>query len=98
MMDRRMEGGYPKEEGLRFIKAALACTQAEPYSRPTMRQVVRMLSRSVHLVDHGGHAAEDPISRRPDVMDLLAASSKAATMATGTADSASVTYNELVPR
>ncbi|KAL5207919.1 hypothetical protein ABZP36_032354 [Zizania latifolia] len=108
MVDRSMEGGYPEEEALRFIKVALSCTQAVPCSRPTMRQVVRMLSRSVHFdelemrppgfVDHGGRAAADPISQRPDVMDLLAASSKAATTATGTAHSASVTYSELVPR
>ncbi|XP_006647582.1 cold-responsive protein kinase 1-like [Oryza brachyantha] len=47
MVDANMKGGYPEEEALKFIKVALACTQATPCSRPTMQQVVRLLSRPV---------------------------------------------------
>lgn len=40
---------YPKKEVLRFIKTALFCTQAASSKRPTMTQVLEMLSRDVHL-------------------------------------------------
>ncbi|KAF3449579.1 hypothetical protein FNV43_RR10308 [Rhamnella rubrinervis] len=40
---------YPEAEVLRFIKVALFCTQAAGHQRPTMRQVVQMLSKEVHL-------------------------------------------------
>lgn len=36
---------YPEEEVLRFIRVGLACTQATPSTRPTMRQVVATLSQ-----------------------------------------------------
>lgn len=34
---------------MRFITVALFCTQAAANQRPTMKQVVEMLSREVHL-------------------------------------------------
>lgn len=37
-------GSYPEKEVLRYIKVGLACTQATPSSRPTMRQVLALLS------------------------------------------------------
>uniref|UniRef100_A0A2P2JJN0 LRR-RLK n=1 Tax=Rhizophora mucronata TaxID=61149 RepID=A0A2P2JJN0_RHIMU len=40
---------YPEKEVMRFIKVALFCTQATAHQRPTMKQVVDMLSREVHL-------------------------------------------------
>ncbi|XP_021888618.1 putative serine/threonine-protein kinase [Carica papaya] len=40
---------YPKNEILRFIKVALFCTQAAAQQRPTMKQVLEMLSREVTL-------------------------------------------------
>lgn len=40
---------YPEDEVTRFIKVALFCTQAAPHQRPTMKQVVEMLSKQVHL-------------------------------------------------
>jgi len=46
MVDARMEG-YPEEEALRYLRVGLACTQAAPSSRPTMGQVVALLSRPV---------------------------------------------------
>ncbi|GLT55741.1 hypothetical protein SLA2020_288350 [Shorea laevis] len=40
---------YPEDDVIRFIKVALFCTQAAPHQRPTMKQVVDMLSKPVHL-------------------------------------------------
>ncbi|KAF7845378.1 putative serine/threonine-protein kinase [Senna tora] len=42
---------YHKNEVLRFIKVALFCTQKVSHHRPTMKQVVEMLSKRVHLND-----------------------------------------------
>lgn len=36
-------------EVMRFLKVALFCTQAAPNQRPTMKQVVEMLSKEVNL-------------------------------------------------
>lgn len=41
--------GYPEEEVLRFIKVALFCTQATSNQRPSMKQVVEMLSDEISL-------------------------------------------------
>ncbi|KAF5208141.1 Cold-responsive protein kinase [Thalictrum thalictroides] len=40
---------YPEVEVLRFIKVALFCTQAASHHRPSMKQVVQMLSNEVDL-------------------------------------------------
>ncbi|KAL5550334.1 hypothetical protein UlMin_000510 [Ulmus minor] len=40
---------YPEAQVLRFIKVALFCTQATAHQRPTMKQVVEMLTKEVHL-------------------------------------------------
>ncbi|XP_057873245.1 cold-responsive protein kinase 1 isoform X2 [Cryptomeria japonica] len=42
---------YPEEEALRFIKVALLCTQATPKIRPTMSQVVTILSEGQTLTE-----------------------------------------------
>lgn len=42
---------YPEEEVLRFIKVALFCTQAASQQRPSMTQVVEMLSNEITLDD-----------------------------------------------
>jgi len=44
IVDPRLRGDYPEEDVLRFIHIALFCTQAAAQSRPTMTQVVAMLS------------------------------------------------------
>ncbi|XP_024030023.1 cold-responsive protein kinase 1 isoform X2 [Morus notabilis] len=41
----------PEDEVTRFIKVALFCTQAAAHQRPTMKQVVEMLSKQVQLND-----------------------------------------------
>lgn len=40
---------YPEGEVLRFIIVGLFCTQAASSQRPTMKQVVEMLTKEVHL-------------------------------------------------
>ncbi|PON43520.1 Tyrosine-protein kinase [Parasponia andersonii] len=40
---------YPEDEVTRFVKVAMFCTQAVAHQRPSMRQVVEMLSKQVHL-------------------------------------------------
>lgn len=40
---------YPENEVLRFIKVAMFCTQAASNTRPSMKQVVKMLSKDVAL-------------------------------------------------
>lgn len=40
---------FPEKEVMRFIKVGLFCTQAGAHYRPTMKQVVEMLSKDVHL-------------------------------------------------
>ncbi|KAF9594476.1 hypothetical protein IFM89_031594 [Coptis chinensis] len=42
---------YPVDEMLRFIKVALFCTQAASQHRPSMKQVVEMLSKEVVDLD-----------------------------------------------
>lgn len=44
LVDPRLRGDYSEEEVLRFINVALFCTQAAAHCRPTMTQVVAMLS------------------------------------------------------
>uniref|UniRef100_A0A0A9HEF0 Uncharacterized protein n=1 Tax=Arundo donax TaxID=35708 RepID=A0A0A9HEF0_ARUDO len=102
MVDASMEG-YPEEEVRRYIRVGLACTHATPSSRPTMRQVVAMLSRPVALhelemrppsfAEHCGHRTT-PTPQRAG--PLVQASPKARWPAAA-ARSASFTY-ELAPR
>ncbi|KAK4771310.1 hypothetical protein SAY87_031842 [Trapa incisa] len=40
---------YPEDEVLRFIIVGLFCTQAASSQRPSMKQVVKMLTKEVHL-------------------------------------------------
>ncbi|KAL6907585.1 hypothetical protein ACP4OV_002624 [Aristida adscensionis] len=44
--------GYPEEQMLRFIKVALLCTQATSHQRPSMKQVVHMLSNQTEIDLH----------------------------------------------
>ncbi|XP_031103381.1 putative serine/threonine-protein kinase [Ipomoea triloba] len=40
---------YPEPEAMRFIKVALFCTQTSSQQRPSMKQVIEMLSKDVNL-------------------------------------------------
>ncbi|RCV07485.1 hypothetical protein SEVIR_1G252900v4 [Setaria viridis] len=113
MVDARMED-YPEEEVLRYIRVGLACTQAAPSSRPTMSQVVALLSRPVALHEAamrppsfaelgGGHRTAPPDG--PSAGLLVQASPKArwppaaaAEAAEQPACSGSFTYSEVAPR
>lgn len=44
-----LAGSFPEEEALRFMKIALFCTQAAAQRRPSMTQVVAMLSKNARL-------------------------------------------------
>lgn len=48
IVDPELEN-YPEEEMLRFIKVALLCTQATSQQRPSMKQVVNMLSNQTEI-------------------------------------------------
>uniref|UniRef100_M8C487 Putative LRR receptor-like serine/threonine-protein kinase n=1 Tax=Aegilops tauschii TaxID=37682 RepID=M8C487_AEGTA len=87
---------YPEAEVLRYVKVGLAYKQAAPDGRPTMRQVVKMLSRpaasrelEMHLADHHYSSA----LTRPGL-----SLSPLSSMATSSTNSASATYSEIVPR
>lgn len=43
MADIRLNGVYNQKELMRLFKLGLACTRSNPQSRPSMRQVVRIL-------------------------------------------------------
>jgi hypothetical protein len=42
-------GSYPQEEAIRYLKVALFCTQAAASRRPSMLQVVKMLSKPIRI-------------------------------------------------
>lgn len=48
MVDPELEG-FPEEEVIRYIKIAFFCTQGTASRRPTMSQVVLMLSKNTRL-------------------------------------------------
>lgn len=49
LVDPELEGSYPEEEILRYIKVAFFCTQSAVNRRPLMSQVVEMLSKNIKL-------------------------------------------------
>eukprot|EP01018_Ginkgo_biloba_P031196 Gb_10938 [translate_table: standard] len=63
LVDPRLEGAYPEEEALRFIKVALYCTQAVANRRPPMSQVLAMVSKEIDFT-------EKPLSRPGFISDL----------------------------
>eukprot|EP00253_Pinus_taeda_P014439 PITA_14439 len=60
VMDPTLEGSYSGEEGLRVIKIGLLCTQAAATLRPSMSQVVSMLT---------GEQQHIPLPTRPAFVD-----------------------------
>ncbi|XP_066324344.1 uncharacterized protein [Miscanthus floridulus] len=105
-------GSYPEKEVLRYIKVGLACTQATPSSRPTMRQVLDLLSRPVALPEtemcppsfaehRGHHTAPGGLPAGPLVLASPRARWPAAAAAAAAAApkcSVSFTYSEVAPR
>ncbi|PUZ76745.1 hypothetical protein GQ55_1G315500 [Panicum hallii var. hallii] len=100
MVDARMEN-CPEEEVLRYLRVGLACTQAAPSSRPTMGQVVALLSRCteaamMRLPSFAEHRAA------PDGPSAVVQTSPKARWPPAAARpavcSASFTYSEVAPR
>jgi hypothetical protein len=100
MVDARMEN-CPEEEVLRYLRVGLACTQAAPSSRPTMGQVVALLSRCteaamMRLPSFAEHRAA------PDGPSAVVQTSPKArwppAAARSAVCSASFTYSEVAPR
>ena len=46
LIDRRLEGGYPKMEAAKLVSIALACTSEMANQRPTMASVVQDLCKN----------------------------------------------------
>jgi len=108
MVDARMED-YQEEEVLRYLRVGLACTQAAPSSRPTMGQVVALLSRPVALHEHEAAMMRPPSFAEhraaPDGPSALVQTSAKARWPPPVAAeeepavcSASFTYSEVAPR
>ncbi|KAL6633899.1 hypothetical protein ACP70R_026570 [Stipagrostis hirtigluma subsp. patula] len=111
MVDASM-GGFPEEEALRYMRVGLACTQAAPSSRPTMREVVAMLSsrlpvalheaelemRPPSFAEHGGDRASSIRPRAPGPVVQASPKARWPAPATAASCSASFTYSEVVPR
>ncbi|RLM77890.1 hypothetical protein C2845_PM12G21630 [Panicum miliaceum] len=97
MVDARMEN-CPEEEVLRYLRVGLACTQAAPSSRPTMGQVVALLSRPTMMrpPSFAEHRAA------PDGPSAVVQTSPKARWPPPAAEpavcSASFTYSEVAPR
>lgn len=46
LVDWRLDGDYDYKELVRLVKLGMACTRSNPGSRPSMRQIVRILDRN----------------------------------------------------
>ncbi|KAF8402671.1 hypothetical protein HHK36_010760 [Tetracentron sinense] len=65
---------YPEVEVVRFIKVALFCTQAASHQRPSMKQVVEMLSKEVNLNEKAltqPHVYKDHTSQNSSTNPLI---------------------------
>ncbi|XP_068650657.1 putative serine/threonine-protein kinase [Aristolochia californica] len=51
MADATLEGEFPVEEVVLFMKVGLLCVQANPSLRPTMIEVVKMLNKTIETGD-----------------------------------------------
>ncbi|XP_024316580.1 putative serine/threonine-protein kinase [Brachypodium distachyon] len=107
MVDASIKDDCPEAEVLRYAKVGLACTQAAPAGRPTMSQVVKMLSwpdtfwkLETRPTDHLGCAEAEPVCPGVSLSagSLRARWPTAAIPTTSSANSGSVTCSEIVPR
>ncbi|KAG0456890.1 hypothetical protein HPP92_022047 [Vanilla planifolia] len=93
-------GDYPKEQVLRYIKVALFCTQAAAGRRPSMSQVLHMLSKPIRLNEKeltrpGIFLGPTRSSERPKISK---ASSSASTSSIPAFTSTQISVTELDPR
>nr|CAD1844404.1 unnamed protein product [Ananas comosus var. bracteatus] len=92
--------GYPEEEVLRYIKVALFCTQAAAARRPSMPDVVEMLSKPMKLHDMEltpPHVVQDSINLSRGCGLSNSSNTKSNSLCPPTI-SASIMYSEVVPR
>ncbi|KAJ4879954.1 putative LRR receptor-like serine/threonine-protein kinase [Raphanus sativus] len=73
MVDPALEGNFNSKEAVRMIKVALACTISSPSLRPTMSEVVQMLSGEIEITevlsDPGLYGHNWSLSKLRDVVD-----------------------------
>lgn len=99
MIDPQLKD-YQEDEVLRYIKVGLFCTQGMSTRRPTMTQVVEMLSKPMRLNENeltppGLLQDLRLFNKKPDAKDSASSSS----INTSTAcTSANITLTEMVPR
>eukprot|EP00253_Pinus_taeda_P024522 PITA_24522 len=94
IIDSTLEGSYSLEEGIRVVKIGLLCTQAASFLRPSMSQVVSMLTserenipspRKPAFVDVDGVGTRDHV-KRGKMIEPDRTSSSAATSSTTPSD------------
>ncbi|XP_059077443.1 cysteine-rich receptor-like protein kinase 42 isoform X2 [Cryptomeria japonica] len=51
MVDPKLKGEYPQEQMVRVIRIALLCVKASPSQRPSMTQIVSMLTSNSEITD-----------------------------------------------
>ncbi|XP_043698084.1 cold-responsive protein kinase 1-like isoform X2 [Telopea speciosissima] len=90
-------GEYSGEEVLRYIKVALFCTQAAAGRRPTMTQVVDMLSRHIRL-NEKELTPPGLFQESGGLSGTLPSSSKASIDSTTQLQSSVFTITEVTPR
>lgn len=77
-MDTRLVGRFERDEVERVMKVALLCTTDSPTIRPTISQVILMLSGSQDIPDHllqdfvtrGDHSRRMSMQSSPDLSNL----------------------------
>ncbi|KAL8168003.1 hypothetical protein V2J09_009502 [Rumex salicifolius] len=51
LIDKTLEGDFPKEEGIRFLKIGLLCVQETLSRRPMMSAALKMLKNEAEVAD-----------------------------------------------
>lgn len=97
---------YPEEEVLRFAKVALFCTQAAAQRRPSMSQVVEMLSKPIRLnekeltppgIVHIS-SGKDNFGRKSNSSSLKFKATTFTSTSSHFSSDANVTFTDIVPR
>jgi hypothetical protein len=78
LVDTRLIGRFEREEVLRVLKVALLCTTDSPSIRPSISQVILMLTGSQEIPHHllqdfvtrGDHSRRMSMQSSPDLSNL----------------------------
>lgn len=81
MVDKTLEGDYDVDEACKFFKIGLLCTQDMAKIRPSMSEVVKMLTGEMHVDDEkiskpGLISELMGLKRKNDSSDLISGDSK----------------------